>query len=92
MMKKLILTAVLFSLPFYANAAIELQEGFSVNGSVFAVKKAKKYSSIAGCSEVAESKDIVKAFTFDTKTQKCTLYKRVRGLRDSSTSVSGVKS
>jgi len=91
-MKKFIMAAVLLSLPFSANASIEIKEGFSVKGSVFAVKKAKKYSSVSGCQAAAESKDIVKAFTFDKKTQKCTLYKRVRGLKPNEKAVSGTKS
>jgi len=91
-MKKFIMAAVLFSFPFTANASLEIQEGFSVNGSIFAVKKSKKFSSVSGCKAAAESKEIVKAFTFNKKTQKCTLYKTVRGLRADKKSVSGTQS
>lgn len=91
-MKKFILTALLVSLPFQASAAMDISEGTAIKGSIFAVKTAKKYSSIEGCTAAAEAKSKVKAFTFNTSSQKCTLYKTIRGERKNSQSVSGKKS
>ena len=91
-MKKIIMTAVLLSLPFQASASMDVQEGVALKGSVFAVKTAKKYSSVEGCTAAANAKSRVKGFTFNTTTQKCTLYKSIRGERQNTSSVSGKKS
>jgi hypothetical protein len=91
-MKKFIFTALLLSLPFQAFAAMEVTEGTAIKGAIFAVKTAKKYSSVEGCKAAAEAKSRVKAFTFNTSSQKCTLYKSIRGERKNSQSVSGKKS
>ena len=58
----------------------------------FSVKTAKKYSSVQGCTAAANAKSRVKGFTFNTTSQKCTLYKSIRGERKNSSSVSGKKS
>ena len=91
-MKKIIMTAVLLSLPFQASASMDVQEGVALKGSIFAVKTAKKYSSVEGCTAAANAKSKVKGFTFNTTTQKCTLYKSIRGVRQNTSSVSGKKS
>ena len=91
-MKKFIFTVLLLSLPFQAFAAMEVTEGTAIKGAIFAVKTAKKYSSVEGCKTAAEAKSRVKAFTFNTSSQKCTLYKSIRGERKNSQSVSGKKS
>ncbi len=91
-MKKIIMTAVLLSLPFQASASMDVQEGVALKGSIFAVKTAKKYSSVEGCTAAANAKSKVKGFTFNTTTQKCTLYKSIRGERQNTSSVSGKKS
>jgi hypothetical protein len=46
---------------------------------------------VEGCSAISEKKSKVAGFTFDVKTQKCTLYKKVRKLKERSGSVSGTK-
>ena len=86
------MTAVLLSLPFQASASMDVQEGVALKGSIFAVKTAKKYSSVEGCTAAANAKSRVKGFTFNATTQKCTLYKSIRGERKSTSSVSGKKS
>ena len=91
-MKKIIMTAVLLSLPFQASASMDVQEGVALKGSIFAVKTAKKYTSVEGCTAAANAKSKVKGFTFNTTTQKCTLYKSIRGERQNTSSVSGKKS
>ena len=91
-MKKIIMAAILVSLPFQASASMDVQEGVALKGSIFAVKTAKKYSSVEGCTTAANAKSKVKGFTFDTSSQKCTLYKSIRGERKSASSVSGKKS
>ena len=80
-MKKIIMTAILISLPFQATASMNMQEGVALKGSIFAVKTAKKYSSVEGCTTAANAKSRVKGFTFNHYLQKCTLYKSIRGER-----------
>ena len=86
------MTAILLSLPFQASASMDVQEGVALKGAIFAVKTAKKYSSVEGCTAAANAKSRVKGFTFNSTSQKCTLYKSIRGERKSSSSVSGKKS
>lgn len=90
-MIKLILVLAVATLSFAANAELSIKEGYAIEGKIFAVKTAKKYSSVEGCSAISEKKSKVAGFTFDVKTQKCTLYKKVRKLKERSGSVSGTK-
>jgi len=90
-MKKLLIALTLISLPSMASAEIEIKEDYSIQGKIFAVKKAKKYSSVEGCSKIALSKTKVKGFTFESKSQKCTLYKKVRNLKAKEGFISGTK-
>jgi len=83
MNKLLLFAAIVF--PFSMSAEIAIQ------GKIFSVKTAKKYSSVEGCSKYALSKTKVKGFTFDKASQKCTLFKKVRNLKPESNSVSGTK-
>ena len=62
-MKKIIMTAILLSLPFQATASMDVQEGVALKGSIFAVKTSKKYSSVEGCTAAANAKSKVKGFT-----------------------------
>ena len=80
-MKKLLIALTLISFPSMASAQIEIKEDYAIQGKIFAVKKAKKYSSVEGCSKIALSKTKVEGFTFESKSQKCTLYKKVRNLK-----------
>ena len=90
-MKKLLLALMLVSLPSIASAQIVIQENYAIQGKIFAVKTAKKYSSVEGCSKIALSKTKVKGFTFESKTQKCTLYKKVRNIKEKDGFTSGTK-
>ena len=89
-MKKLLLFATIV-FPFSISAEIAIQDGYAIQGKIFSVKTAKKYSSIEGCSKYALSKTKVQGFTFNKISQKCTLFKKVRNLKPESNSVSGTK-
>ena len=90
-MKKILLALSLITLPSLASAELAIQEGYSIQGKIFAVKTAKKYSSVEGCSKIALSKSKVAGFTFESNSQKCTLYKKVRSLKPKTGFVSGTK-
>jgi|TARA_B100001094_G_scaffold19547_1_gene16684 hypothetical protein len=90
-MKKLLLALMLVSLPSISSAQIVIQENYAIQGKIFAVKTAKKYSSVEGCSKIALSKTKVKGFTFESKSQKCTLYKKVRNIKEKDGFTSGTK-
>ena len=90
-MKKILLALSLISLPSLASAELAIQDGYSIQGKIFAVKTAKKYSSVEGCTKIALSKSKVAGFTFESKSQKCTLYKKVRNLKAKEGFVSGTK-
>ena len=90
-MKKLLIALTLISFPSMASVQIEIKEDYAIQGKIFAVKKAKKYSSVEGCSKIALSKTKVEGFTFESKSQKCTLYKKVRNLKAKKGFVSGTK-
>ena len=90
-MKNLVLGLTLISLPTMLSAQIEIKEDYAIEGKIFAVKTAKKYSSVEGCSKIALSKTKVKGFTFESKSQKCTLYKKVRNIKAKDGFVSGTK-
>ena len=89
-MNKLLIMAALF-FPFSMSAEIAVQDGYAIQGKIFSVKTAKKYSSAEGCSKYALSKTKVQGFTFNKSSQKCTLFKKVRNLKPESNSVSGTK-
>ena len=89
-MKKLMFVFSLL-LPSLATAEIAIQEDYAITGKIFAVKTAKKYSSVEGCSKIALQKSKVTGFTFDSKSQKCTLYKKVRNIKSKKGFVSGTK-
>ena len=89
-MKKLVFFAAIV-FPFFMSAEIAVQEGYAIQGKIFSVKTAKKYSSVEGCSKYALSKTKVQGFTFDKKSQKCTLFKKVKNLKPEPNSVSGTK-
>ena len=90
-MKKLMFVFSLLLLPSLATAEIAIQEDYAITGKIFAVKTAKKYSSVEGCSKIALQKRKVTGFTFDSKSQKCTLYKKVRNIKSKKGFVSGTK-
>ena len=90
-MKRLLLALTVITLPSIASAQIAIQEDYAIQGKIFAVKTAKKYSSVEGCSKIALSKTKVAGFTFESKSQKCTLYKKVRTIKEKKGFVSGTK-
>ena len=51
----------------------------------------KKYASVDRCAKIAMSKSRVEGFTFESATNKCFLYKKVRSIKEDSGSVSGTK-
>jgi hypothetical protein len=91
MMKRLLLALTAITLPSIASAQIAIQEDYAIQGKIFAVKTAKKYSSVEGCSKIALSKTKVEGFTFEPKSQKCTLYKKVRNMQPKEGFISGTK-
>ncbi len=90
-MKKILLALSLITVPSLVSAELAIQDGYSIQGKIFAVKTAKKYSSVEGCSKIALSKSKVAGFTFESKSQKCTLYKKIRSLKAKTGFISGTK-
>ena len=90
-MKKSMFILSLLLLPSLVSADIAIQEDYAITGKIFAVKTAKKYSSVEGCSKIALQKSKVTGFTFDSKSKKCTLYKKVRKIKSKKGYVSGTK-
>ena len=90
-MKRLLLALTVITLPSIASAQIAIMNDYAIQGKIFAVKTAKKYSSVEGCSKIALSKTKVEGFTFESKSQKCTLFKKVRNLKEKKGFVSGTK-
>ena len=90
-MKRLLLALTVITLPSIASAQIAIQNDYAIQGKIFAVKTAKKYASVEGCSKIALSKSKVKGFSFDSKTGKCTLYKKVKSIKEKQGFVSGTK-
>jgi hypothetical protein len=90
-MKKILLALSLITLPSLVSAELAIQDGYSIQGKIFAVKTAKKYSSVEGCTKIALSKSKVAGFTFESKSQKCTLYKKIRSLKAKTGFISGTK-
>lgn len=90
--KKLSLVALTFLVvPSTSFAEIAIQDGYSIEGKIFAVKTSKKYASVDSCAKIAMSKSRVKGFTYEAGTNKCYLYKNVRAMKEDSGSVSGTK-
>ena len=90
-MKRLLLALTVITLPSIASAQIAIMNDYAIQGKIFSVKTAKKYSSVDGCSKIALSKTKVEGFTFESKSQKCTLFKKVRNLKEKKGFVSGTK-
>ena len=90
-MKRLLLALTVITLPSIASAQIAIMNDYAIQGKIFAVKTAKKYSSVEGCSKIALLKTRVEGFTFESKSQKCTLFKKVRNLKEKKGFVSGTK-
>jgi hypothetical protein len=90
-MKKILLGLSLITLPSLVSAELAIQDGYAIQGKIFAVKTAKKYSSVEGCTKIALSKSKVAGFTFESKSQKCTLYKKIRSLKAKTGFISGTK-
>ena len=60
-MKKIIYMIALTSIPFSVSSAeMTIKEDHAIQGKIFAVKTAKKYSSLEGCTKIANSKNKTK--------------------------------
>ncbi len=90
-MKNLLLLSIVLLPTLLTAQQIAIQTNYAVQGKIFAVKTAKKYASVEGCSKIALSKSKVKGFSFDSKTGKCTLYKKVKSIKEKQGFVSGTK-
>ena len=90
-MKKLLFIITAITLPLISSAQIVIQDDSAIQGKIFAVKTAKKYSSVEGCTKIALSKSRVEGFTLEPKSQKCTLYKKVRKIQAKEGFISGTK-
>ncbi len=87
-MKKIL--TITFFLPFIAFAEYEMKAGMMVEGKIASVKTSGKYASFEKCKTYAEKRTGIKAFTFDSKKDKCTLFKSIRGIKEDANSTSGM--
>ena len=90
-MNKLLALPLLLLHAFAGAQQIAIQNDYAIQGKIFAVKTAKKYSSVEGCTKIALSKSKVAGFSFDSKSAKCTLYRKVRGVKEKKGTISGTK-
>ena len=87
-MKKIL--TITFFLPFIAFAEYEMKAGMMVEGKIASVKTSGKYASFEKCKTYAEKRTGILAFTYDSKKNKCTLFKSIRGIKEDVNSTSGV--
>ena len=87
-MKKLL--TITFLLPLLTFAEYEMKTGMVIEGKIASVKTSGKYASFEKCKSYAEKRTGIKAFTFDSKKNKCTLFKSVRGTKVDINSTSGM--
>ena len=90
-MNKLFALSLLLTPSFASAQQIAVQNDYTIEGKIFAVKTAKKYASIEGCSSIALKKSKVAGFSFDSKTAKCTLFRKVKNLKPKEGFTSGTK-
>ena len=88
-MKKLLLTAT-FLLPLITFAEYEMKTAMLIEGKIASVKSSGKYTSFDKCKSYAEKRTGIIAFTYDSKKNKCTLFKSIRGIKEDINSTSGV--
>tara|TARA_B100001027_G_scaffold79552_1_gene54414 strand:- start:1760 stop:2035 length:276 start_codon:yes stop_codon:yes gene_type:complete len=87
-MKKLL--TMTFLLPLLTFAEYEMKTGMVIEGKIASVKTSGKYASFEKCKSYAEKRTGIKAFTFDSKKDKCTLFKSIRGIKEDINSTSGM--
>jgi len=87
-MKKLL--TITFLLPLLTFAEYEMKTGMVIEGKIASVKTSGKYASFEKCKSYAEKRTGIKAFTFDSKKDKCTLFKSIRGIKEDINSTSGM--
>tara|TARA_X000000368_G_scaffold330025_1_gene267090 strand:+ start:152 stop:469 length:318 start_codon:yes stop_codon:yes gene_type:complete len=68
----------------------EIKEGYAISGKISSVKTSSKYTSVEKCMSFATKREGIVAFTFDSKKDKCTIYKTVRSIKEDSSSTSGM--
>ena len=90
-MRKLFALSLILIPSFACAQQIAIQNDYTIEGKIFAVKTAKKYASVEGCSKIALKKSKVAGFSYDSKTAKCTLFKRVKNLKAKEGFISGTK-
>ena len=90
-MKKILFLSTLV-MPFFISAKYEMIDDAKISGKILVSKSSSKYNSVEKCESYSLSKDKSMGFTYDSKESKCTLYKVVRGTKESSGSTSGISS
>ena len=89
-MKKIFLSILpILSLITFAEE-YEIKEGYAISGKISSVKTSSKYTSVEKCMSFATKREGIVAFTFDSKKDKCTIYKTVRSIKEDSNSTSGM--
>tara|TARA_B100001027_G_scaffold35690_1_gene22038 strand:- start:382 stop:660 length:279 start_codon:yes stop_codon:yes gene_type:complete len=88
-MKKLLLS-ITFLFPLITFAEYEMKTAMLIEGKIASVKSSGKYASFEKCKSYAEKRTGIKAFTFDSKKNKCTLFKSIRGTKKDINSTSGM--
>ena len=88
-MKKILFMSFLV-FPLFVTANYEMVDGVKISGKILVSKSSSKYNSVKKCESYSLSKDKSMGFTYDSKESKCTLYKVVRGTKESSDSTSGI--
>ena len=89
-MKKIFLSILpILSLIIFAEE-YEIKEGYAISGKISSVKTSSKYTSVEKCMSYATKREGIVAFTFDSKKDKCTIYKTVRSIKEDSSSTSGM--
>tara|TARA_Y100000385_G_C12564500_1_gene413604 strand:+ start:127 stop:405 length:279 start_codon:yes stop_codon:yes gene_type:complete len=88
-MKQILLT-IATALPVFMVADLDIKEGVSVSGKIFAVRDTAKYGSVEKCGTYAQSRSKIVAFTYNSKKRECTLYKSVRSLNEENYATSGL--
>ena len=87
-MKKIFLTTLL--LPLFSFAEYEIKEGIEVKGKIASVKTSGKFASVEKCKNYATKRTGIVAFTFNSKIDKCTLFKSIRSMKKNENSTSGM--
>ena len=74
-----------------AEMKFETKENIMFKGKISNVKTSKKYTNVAACQALCESRNSCVAFTLDTSKGSCTILKNVSREVLDSNSTSGIK-